>query len=254
MSEPELGRRIGSGKVAEVFEYGRAALKLYRAGIPKRSAFREAANLAIVEDCDVPGPRALGVRQIGERWGVIMTRIEGPSFADTLIDRPAVLHDCMTEMARLQIALHRHAAPLLAGLKVRLRGNILRASLLDSARQRALLDLLAEMPDGDQLCHGDFHPFNVLGTSGNGSIVDWLDATRGQPTADVCRSYLLMTQLNRAWASTYLDAYATESGVPPDDILAWLPILAGARLAEGVANETEALMALVDSGRSSRLP
>ena len=69
MSEPELGRRIGSGKVAEVFEYGQAALKLSRAGVPKRSAFREAANLAIVEDFDVPGPRALGVRQIGERYG-----------------------------------------------------------------------------------------------------------------------------------------------------------------------------------------
>jgi len=249
MNEPELRRRIGGGKEAEVFEYGQAALKLYRSGIPKRSAFREAANLAIVEAYEVPGPRALGVRQIGERWGVIMTRIEGPSFADALIDRPAALQDYMNEMARLHVVIHRHAAPLLAGLKVRLHGSILRATLLGSTRQRTLLNLLAEMPDGDQLCHGDFHPLNVLGTSVNASIVDWLDATRGPPTADVCRSYLLMTHLDPAWASSYIDAYAAESSVSPDDILAWLPIIAGARLAEDVASEAEALIAMVDAAR-----
>jgi aminoglycoside phosphotransferase (APT) family kinase protein len=249
MSEPELGCLIGSGREAEVFEYDRTVLKLYRSEVPKRSAFREAAILAIVESFEVPAPRALGVRQIRERWGVIMSRVEGTSFADALFARPALMPDYMKEMARLQLAVHRHTATLLSSLKVRLLGNIRKAMVLGSARQSALLDRMANMPDGDQLCHGDFHPLNILGTPGSASIVDWLDATRGEPAADVCRSYLLIRHLDPAWASTYLDAYAAESGASPDNILGWLPLVAGARLAEDVPSEAEALMAMVDGAR-----
>lgn len=41
-----IGRLLGSGKEAEVFEYGDLALKLYRSIASKASAFREAGNLA----------------------------------------------------------------------------------------------------------------------------------------------------------------------------------------------------------------
>jgi len=225
MSEPELGRLIGSGREAEVFEYGRTVLKLYRSDVPKRSAFREAAILAIVESLEVPAPRAFGVRQIGERWGVIMSRVEGPSFADALLTRPASMPAYMKEMARLQLAVHRHTATLLSSLKIRLLGNIRKATVLGPARQSTLLDRLIDMPDGDQLCHGDFHPTNILGTPGSAFIVDWLDATRGERAADVCRSYLLIRHLDPAWALTYLDAYAAESGASPATSLTGFPSL-----------------------------
>ncbi len=42
----EIGRLLGAGKEAEVYEHGTLALKLYRPGRPKAPAFREAANLA----------------------------------------------------------------------------------------------------------------------------------------------------------------------------------------------------------------
>jgi aminoglycoside phosphotransferase (APT) family kinase protein len=246
MSELEPGRLIGSGKEAEVFEYGREVLKLYRLGIAKRSAFREAAILAIIEAFDVPAPRTLGVRTVGERWGVIMTRADGPSFAEAMGGRTEALPVYMKAMVRLQLAIHRHEAVLLPDLKPRLMDRIRRATILGAARQGRLLDRLADMPAGDRLCHGDFHPFNVMGEPDNACIVDWLDATRGEPAADACRSYLLMRGVEPTWASAYLDAYATESGLSPNDILGWLPILAAARLAEDVPSETEALMAIVD--------
>ncbi|MDK4731403.1 hypothetical protein [Rhizobium sp. CNPSo 3490] len=46
-----IGRLLGSGKEAQVFEYRALALKLYRHPALKASAFREGANLAIVEGC-----------------------------------------------------------------------------------------------------------------------------------------------------------------------------------------------------------
>jgi RIO-like serine/threonine protein kinase len=247
MTEPELGRVIGSGKEADVFDYGREVLKLYKSDVPKRSAFREAAILAIVEAFEVPAPRALGVRQIAERWGIVMSRVEGPSFAEVISVRPTVMPDYMKELVRLQLAIHRHSSPLLPDQKARLIGNIRKATILGAARQGMLLNRLAEMPNGDRLCHGDFHPFNVMGAPDSAHVVDWLDATRGEPVADACRSYLLMRGLDASWASRYIDTYATEGGLSPDDILGWLPIIAGARLAEDVPAETEALMAIVDA-------
>jgi len=246
MSELEPGRLIGSGKEAEVFEYGREVLKLYKLGIAKRSAFREAAMLAIIEAFDVPAPRTLGVRALGERWGVVMTRAVGPSFAEAMGGQPEALPLYMKAMIRLQLAVHRHEAVLLPDMKARLVDRIRRATVLGATRQGRLLNRLSDMPAGDRLCHGDFHPFNVMGEPDNACIVDWLDATRGAPVADACRSYLLMRGAEPTWASAYLDAYATESGLSPNDILGWLPILAAARLAEDVPSETEALMAIVD--------
>lgn len=175
-----------------------------------------------------------------------MTRADGPSFAEAIGGQPEALALYMKAMVRLQLAIHRHEAVLLPDLKARLIDRIRRAAALGGSRQGRLLDRLADMPNGDRLCHGDFHPFNVMGEPDNACIVDWLDATRGEPAADAGRSYLLMRGVEPTWASAYLDAYASESRLSPNDILRWLPILAAGRLAEDVPGETEALMAIVD--------
>jgi len=70
------------------------------------------------------------------------------------------------------------------------------------------------MPDGDRLCHGDFHPINVLGDLAQPLVIDWLDAARGAPAADACRSYLLLRLHAADLAEPYLDAYGRAGGVP----------------------------------------
>ena len=82
-----------------------------------------------------------------------------------------------------------------------------------SGERRDLLDGIADMPDGDRLCHGDFHPMNILGEASQPVIIDWLDARRGDPAADVCRSYLLMKFHAAEIATTYLDAYCRAAGM-----------------------------------------
>src|ERR1700722_8772721 len=65
MSNAPLGRLLGAGKEAGVFEYGAMVVKLYKTTAPKRSAFREASTLALVESFGLPAPRVHGVRQFG---------------------------------------------------------------------------------------------------------------------------------------------------------------------------------------------
>lgn len=95
MDDPTLGRILGSGKEADVFEYRAAVVKLHKSTAPKRSAFREAAVVAIVEGLGLPVPKVLGVKQFGNSWGVIMTRRRGGS-------QPDVIPTNLNAMARLQ--------------------------------------------------------------------------------------------------------------------------------------------------------
>ena len=63
------------------------------------------------------------------------------------------------------------------------------------------------MPEGDCLCHGDFHPINVLGAVSRPLVIDWSHACSGNPSADVCRSYLLLKLHSGLIAEPYLDVY-----------------------------------------------
>ena len=242
----ELGKLLGKGKEAEVFQCGDHVLKLYKAHAPKSSAFREAANLAIAERLGLPAPVALGVQSRRDRWGVAMTLAAGESFGAAMTRDPTQSPSYLQSMARLQRHIHACPAVELASMKARLSANIERSTMLGPIRQRSLLDGLAALPDGDILCHGDFHPWNILGPADDAIVVDWLDACRGDPAADVCRSFVLMRHSAPDLATRYVKANTAIGGKSGDDISAWLPFIAAARLAEGVPHEVDELMALVD--------
>jgi len=245
----ELGPLLGTGKVAEVYAWGDdLALKLYKPGVPKTSAFREAAILSIVEGFGLPAPRVHSVGgELQGRWGLMMTRAEGQPFATALMTSPPNQAH-IAALAALHRQIHDVVATQLPSLKARLRANIGRAPLLDAARKARLLAQLAALPDGDRLCHGDFHPWNVLGTPEHATVIDWLDATSDVPAADVCRSYVLIASASAPMAETYVETYAELTGLNPSEVWRWRAVIAGARLAEGVPDEEASLLAIVDAG------
>ena len=245
------GKRLGAGARAEVFEYGDAVIKLYSAGIDRRVADREAAILAHVETLGLPAPAGGAVVEVDGRWGVVMARAVGESFgAQAERDRARV-----PELLAAMVALHRriHAAPggTLPDLKheARRRHRPRGRPMLGAARMARALELLAALPAGDRLCHGDFHPLNILGPPGHETVVDWPDASCGDPAADVCRTLVLLRPHAPDIADAYVDAYCTAAGIPRDAVMAWLPVVAAGRLSEGVAGEEAAmLMAMADAG------
>src|ERR1700722_5292344 len=99
MDAPALGRLLGAGNGAEVFAFGDGALKLYSAAATKRSAFREAANAAVAESLGLPVPKIHGLRCFGDRWGILMSVAEGPSFAESIKAEPNLTSAYLMEMA-----------------------------------------------------------------------------------------------------------------------------------------------------------
>ena len=155
---PALGRRLGSGKEAEVFELGEAVIKLYRPGVAKHTIFREAAALAQAEALGLPVPSVGNVRQVDGRWGMVMERVDDRSFAESMAAQPAGTAAHLQEMASLHGRIHACQAVFLGSLKARLEANIRRATALSEGQRHRVLDELAALPDGDRLCHGDAQP------------------------------------------------------------------------------------------------
>jgi aminoglycoside phosphotransferase (APT) family kinase protein len=241
-----IGRLVAAGGVAEVFERGSRVLKLYKSTAAKPAAFREAGVHAAVEALGLPVPRVWSVEQIGGRWGIVFDRVNQPSFAEHMLNNSDDGPQYLECMVRLHMRIHALEAAQFASLKVRLAANIAATKLLGERRKRELLAAIAEMPDDDRLCHGDFHPMNILGDVSQPVIIDWPDARRGDPAADVCRSYLLMKLHAAEIAATYLNAYCATSGIARPAVLSWLPYVAAARLAEDVPKEFDSLMKIVD--------
>ena len=242
-----IGRLLAVGNVAEVFEWGSRVVKLYKSTAAKPAAFREAAIHAAVEAMGLPVPKVWSVQQIGDRWGVVFDRVRQASFAEQMLSNSGEIPRYLECTVRLHMRIHSHLGIQLADLRVRLADNIAGTALLDERRKRDLLDTIAHMPDGDRLCHGDFHPMNILGDPSQPTIIDWPDARRGDPAADVCRSYLLMKFHAAEIATTYLDAYCRAAGMWRQAVLNWLPYVAAARLAEDVPSQFDGLLKIVDT-------
>jgi hypothetical protein len=251
MMSETMGRLLAAGNVAEVFEWGSRVVKLYRSTAAKHTAFREAAIHAGVEAMGLPVSTVWSVQQIIGRWGIVFDRVSHESFAEGMRGDPTAVPQYLEILAQLHARIHAHPANQLGSLKVRLATNIARTRLLDDPRKQILLSRLADMPEGDRLCHGDFHPMNVLGQPSQPIVIDWPDACRGDPAADVCRSYLLLKLHAEEIADPYLDARCRINNVPRRRILDWLPYVAAARLAEDVPRDFDRLLAIVHSWQAN---
>jgi hypothetical protein len=94
-----------------------------------------------------------------------------------------------------------------------------------------------------------FHPYNIMGPLGREILIDWIAASRGEPAADVCRSYVLLRHAVPEMASPYVDAYSYVGGISRAAILDRLPFVAAARLAEGVPEVDDLMKKMVDGYR-----
>lgn len=239
---------LGSGNVAEVYLHEGRALKLYRPGMTSERAFREAANLAALQGCGLPVPQVFEVSCREGRWGVLMTAVPGHSLGETMRNEAGHIDDHLGAMARLHARLHGLRAPNLPGQKLRLAAAIERAPLDDAALRQRLLDRLIELPDGQNLCHGDFHPYNLLGPADDLMIIDWLDASSGSPAADLCRSYVLMKAIDAGLAARYVEIYCGVTGQQREAVFCWLAVTAAARLAENAPRQQDALWEMIETG------
>lgn len=98
------------------------------------------------------------------------------------------------------------------------------------------------MPKHTKLCHGDFCPSNIIvGDDGKWYLVDWVHASQGNASADVARTYLLLSLKDKKIADMYMDLFCDKTGTEKRYVQGWLPIVAAAQLAYKRPDEKELL-------------
>jgi aminoglycoside phosphotransferase (APT) family kinase protein len=200
---PPATALVGRGFKSDVYAWGDGhVLKLFHAGTGRDNADREYLATRAVHAAGLPAPTAHEVVEVGGRWGVVFDRVDGPSLFEYVQARPWALPWAVRLLAALHAAIHRCAGPAeLPTLRERLAGKIDAADHPSAAERDAARRRLATLPDGTALCHGDFHPANVLMTARGPVVIDWEGATRGHPLGDVAvTSRLIRTAPVPPWA------------------------------------------------------
>jgi hypothetical protein len=259
--EKTLGTPIAEGRTAEIYPWGEDhVLKLYRDGFPRDWVDHEARVARVIVEAGIPTPAPGAIVEAQGRRGIVYERVTGISMLDDMQARPWTLLRHARDLARLQVQVNHLMAPELPAYRDDLAQRIGQAPDLPDALRARVLKLVPALPDGQALCHGDLHPDNVLISPEGPVIIDWMTAKAGDPWADVARSSLIMTvgiaaapmpisPLVRLFSGLYhriyLRTYVNVNRGSGDEHERWLPIVAAARLNEGIAGEREALLQLI---------
>lgn len=259
MKEISLDKPIARGRTAAVYDWDEGhILKLFHNWFELQNIEYEFKVARAVHASGVQAPAVKELVQVQGRNGLIYERVAGESMLDLFQRRPWMGFTYAHILARLHVQMHECVfdADGIPAQRRRLQSKINLADALSASLKTSLLSVLQSLPDGERVCHGDFHPANVLLLGNDARVIDWMDASRGNPLADVARtSVILLGAVESAQSSNlfikgtikifhaiYLRHYFRLRPGGEDEYRRWLPIVAAARLSEGIAELEEWLV------------
>lgn len=203
-------------------------------------------------DRGLPVPRILAVVEPGEvldRPIQVIVRAPGVTMLDAVTRRPWQVGRLLDRFTSLHVRLHAldpAGLPTDADVldrRLRLPRRVAAAigdvGLADGiAIVESWADRLHDAPAS--VCHGDFHPLNLLVDGDDVAIIDWTDAGAGDHHCDVARTAALFDLAPIAASNAverrvlavagpwlgrrYLRAYAARGTLDPDRLALWTPL------------------------------
>ena len=176
------------------------------------------------------------------KWSIMKEYIEGKTLEQLMEENPDKTQEYMEQMVDLQLEIHSKACPLLNKLKEKTIRALNEEPELDESTRYELLTRLDGMPKHTKLCHGDFSPSNIIvQEDGTMYVIDWVHAAQGNASADVARTYLLLSLKDSKLADLYMDLFCEKTGTDKRYVQGWLPIVAAAQLVKKRPEEKELL-------------
>ncbi len=263
----DKGEMISRGRTAEVFAWkDDRVLKLFLKDWPARQVEHEAQVTGAVHKAGLPAPAVEGIVEVEGRLGIVFERIDGPSMLQVLRSKPWKIGQLARTLAELHTTIHSCEMPELPSLREELGRGIREVELPEETKE-AVLKHLKQLPDGNTICHIDFHPDNILMSSRGPVVIDWANPRRGDPLADVAATSLLfrlaplpqfmagqwlINMLRDRFHSIYLKRYLQLRPFSREQIAVWELPLVTARLLDNIPEERDLLLAFIEKALSSR--
>ena len=248
MSTRSLGEPIAGSN--NLYAWGEHQIvKLFGDGAPEDWVKKTNRVDRALHAAGLPVPAAGEVIEIDGHLGLVYERVEGGNLADALLSTPEKDYDRVVGLARTFAEVHAEihacgAIPEVPSQRELLKTVISRIASLSPDLQEAVLSAFDKMPTGGRLCHGDFHPYNVLMSSKGPVVIDWNNAHIGNPLEDVARSALMLDGLAATappyratidrFTKAYLARYLQCRPGNREQLAAWRPIVAAVRLIDGI--------------------
>ena len=124
---------------------------------------------------------------------------------------------------------------------------------------KAVIAILDSLPTKKQLCHGDPNPRNILIQEGKAVVIDWMNASIGNPEADLAE-YVVMIRyailppdlphdvvdlfdsMRESIIGAFTNEYARLSNITYDEVDAWITPIAARRLSADAISEDEKVL------------
>lgn len=182
--------KIAEGNTAEIFEVDeKRVLKLFNEGYSKSTVQHEYDNHCMVSRVMENVPKLYEFIEENQRFGFIMEKVQGKSLA-TMMQDDYTFDQAMEIFTNLHknwlIQTMVDAVPYTEWMR-----NLFNENLLDGE----LSDKIKRLPSGNILCHGDFHPYNIILTSEKGPvIIDFANICKAPKEYDAARTYFLLKE------------------------------------------------------------
>ncbi len=272
MAREQQLTKVAEGREAEMFAWDEGTiLRLMRSADGQKANELQAVALESARASGVRVPAVIEVATMMGRPGLIMERIEGTDYLTLMGKQPWLVFSVGSLSGRVHAELNEAAAAdNLPPMREWSRHRIEASGALGQDLRSFALGVLEALPDGDRLCHGDFHPGNMLRSAEGPVVIDWTAAARGDPDADVARTNLLLrigepppgspviVRLlarigGRILLGRYLAAYRRVRPLDMKALSRWAIPIAAARLAVGIESETTPLLSYLERARAARL-
>ncbi|MEI8199797.1 MAG: aminoglycoside phosphotransferase family protein [Eubacteriales bacterium] len=263
--DSRIGKQIGEGYTSEVFLWpDKKIIKLFRSGLPKELCIGEFEATRKIHECIGVCPKPFELIEVDGKTGIVYERITGESMLRRIMRKLWTYASAGRKLARLQLSFQKEVDFPLISVSAALKRNINYISEITAEEKAYLNQYIDSLPDGNCLCHFDFHPGNVLVQDDKYIVIDWMTASKGNPLADAARTSVLLrfaettmkpailnliiTKIRMAIHNEYMKEYISAANVRKEDIEAWeLPIMA-ARLLEWIPpNEKAKLLKMVQT-------
>lgn len=232
----QYGDPLGFGLKSIVFRNGDSAIKVFYKDNEKKEVFDEVYKMIHTEAAGIDAPKVLKVEEENGYWTIHMTLVSGKSLLFMIIE--AVMNkdmdragELIEHMAAFQAEINSKDIIGIPSCKEAVLDKIAENTVLSEKMKEKVMDYLRRLPDGNKICHGDFHPNQILVDENGGfKVIDWADMGAGTGASDAALTWLNLHHAPMPVFSQtgldelYLETYSKKSGIAKERILEWIPV------------------------------
>jgi len=185
---------IASGGQADIYELDNdRILRVLRNPEDKTFALTEFEVMKTLKKMGKEVPVVYDFVNVEGKAAIVMERIYGETMLIQMKKKIYKLFAQVKKLASLQIESAGSAKGLnLISIKQRATHLISKAEMLDSEMKKFVIDIIEELPEGEDICHGDFHPGNIIISEDKYYIIDWFGVTAGRKLSDIAHTFILL--------------------------------------------------------------